>query len=102
VIFRFAYGWSRARWLDVVWSLLALVGLEKLRLTLGFTPANALDLYKWPSRPAWLAPAIFAGGVFARLFLLIAAAGFLIGACPLSAHAKGSFGLWRTQSKSVM
>jgi hypothetical protein len=33
------------QWLDVVWSGLVLLGVEKLRITPGFTQANALDLY---------------------------------------------------------
>ena len=55
------------RWLDVVWWLLVLMGIEKLRITPGFTQANALDLYYMPfthSLPGALAlSAIFAGAV---------------------------------------
>ena len=36
------------QWLDVVWSGLVLVGVEKLRIVPGFTEANALDLYYLP------------------------------------------------------
>jgi hypothetical protein len=36
------------QWLDVVWSLLVLMGIEKLHITPGFTQANALDLYYMP------------------------------------------------------
>jgi hypothetical protein len=36
------------QWLDVVWSLLVLLGIEKLRIVPGFTQANALDLYYMP------------------------------------------------------
>src|SRR5262249_25125194 len=76
------------RWLDVVWWLLVLMGIEKLRITPGFTQANALDLYYMPfshSLPGALAlSAIFARRRCdvcrhrrARLFLLVAAACFL-------------------------
>ena len=36
------------QWLDVVWSILVLVGIEKLHIVPGFTEANALDLYYMP------------------------------------------------------
>jgi hypothetical protein len=36
------------QWLDVVWSVLVLLGVEKLRIVPGFTEANALDLYYMP------------------------------------------------------
>ena len=36
------------QWLDVVWSVLVLMGVEKLRIVPGFTEANALDLYYMP------------------------------------------------------
>ena len=36
------------QWLDVVWSVLVLLGVEKLRIAPGFTEANALDLYYMP------------------------------------------------------
>jgi hypothetical protein len=36
------------QWLDVVWSVLVLLGIEKLRIVPGFTQANALDLYYMP------------------------------------------------------
>jgi hypothetical protein len=36
------------RWIDIVWSVLVLLGIEKLRIVPGFTQANALDLYYMP------------------------------------------------------
>jgi hypothetical protein len=33
------------QWLDVIWSVLVLTGVEKLRIVPGFTEPNALDLY---------------------------------------------------------
>jgi hypothetical protein len=41
---RYGVGLSLQRWMDVVWSILVLLGIEKLRIVLGFTEANALDL----------------------------------------------------------
>ena len=37
-----------AQWMDFVWSVLVLMGIEKLRIVPGFTQANALDLYYMP------------------------------------------------------
>ena len=34
--------------MDLVWSVLVLLGIEKLRIVPGFTEANALDLYYMP------------------------------------------------------
>jgi hypothetical protein len=36
------------QWLDVVWSLLVLLGVEKVRIVPGFTEGSALDLYYMP------------------------------------------------------
>jgi hypothetical protein len=36
------------QFLDVVWSVLVMLGIEKLRITPGITAANALDLYYMP------------------------------------------------------
>ena len=36
------------QWLDVIWSVLVLMGIEKLRIVPGFTQANPLDLYYMP------------------------------------------------------
>ena len=36
------------QWMDVAWSVLVLLGVEKLRIVPGFTEANALDLYYMP------------------------------------------------------
>jgi len=36
------------QWLDVVWSVLVLLGIERLRIVPSFTQANALDLYYMP------------------------------------------------------
>jgi hypothetical protein len=104
------------QWLDVVWSLLVLLGVEKLRITPGFTQANALDLYYMPfthSLPgALVLSAIFAGGVAVfettargRAFVFVAAACFSHWVLDLIVHtpdlplydnaAKVGLGLWR-------
>lgn len=36
------------QWMDVIWSFLVLLGVEKLHIVPGFTEANALDLYYMP------------------------------------------------------
>ena len=37
-----------SQWMEVVWSFLVLLGIERLRIVPGFTEANALDLYYMP------------------------------------------------------
>jgi hypothetical protein len=41
------------QWLDVVWSILVLLGIEKLRIVPGITEANAYDLYYMPYTTAF-------------------------------------------------
>ena len=36
------------QWMDIVWSVLVVLGVEKVRIVPGFTEANALDLYYMP------------------------------------------------------
>src|SRR5215472_13489296 len=36
------------QWLDVVWSVLVMLGIERLRIVKGFTEANSMDLYYMP------------------------------------------------------
>ena len=36
------------QWLDVVWSVLVMLGVEKLRIVKGFTQGSSLDLYYMP------------------------------------------------------
>lgn len=36
------------QWMDIVWSVLVLLGIEKLRIVPGYTEANSLDLYYMP------------------------------------------------------
>jgi hypothetical protein len=36
------------QWIDVLWSIFVLLGIEKVRIIPGFTASNALDLYYMP------------------------------------------------------
>jgi len=75
------------QWLDVVWSVLVLAGIEQLRIVPGFTQANALDLYYMPythGLPGSLALSLAFGAIVALFvrerramtMLLVAAASF--------------------------
>src|SRR5467141_3487820 len=58
------------QWLDVVWSILVLMGIEKLRIVPGFTEANPLDLYYMPythGLPGALALSLLLGAIVALL-----------------------------------
>lgn len=104
------------QWMDVVWSFLVLLGIEKLRIVPGFTQANALDLYYMPythglpgsivlSLAFGAVVAFFIAGNRVTTFLLIAAASFSHWLLDLVVHvpdlplyddsAKVGFGLWR-------
>ena len=104
------------QWLDVVWSLLVLLGIEKLRIVPGFTEANALDLYYMPfthSLPGSVILSLIFGAVVAmvrandriRILLLVAAASFSHWLLDLVVHtpdlplydntAKVGLGLWQ-------
>jgi hypothetical protein len=104
------------QWLDVVWSVLVLLGIEKLRIVPGFTQANALDLYYMPythGLPGAIAlslvlgalAALFTSDQRATTLLLVAAASFSHWVLDLLVHvpdlplydnaAKVGFGLWR-------
>jgi len=82
------------QWMDVVWSFLVFLGIEKLRIVPGFTQANALDLYYMPythSLPGSIVLSLAFGAVVALFIpghrvttlLLVAAAAFSIG-CSIS------------------
>jgi hypothetical protein len=104
------------QWMDVVWSVLVLLGIEKLHIVPGFTQANALDLYYMPythGLPGSLVVslvlgaigALFSSGHRATSGLLLAAASFSHWILDLLVHvrdlplydnsAKIGFGLWR-------
>jgi len=109
------------QWMDVVWSILVLFGIEKLRIVPGFTQANALDLYYMPyshSLPGSIALSLLFGAIVAMFvsenrsttFLLVAAASFSHWVFDLIVHlpdlplyddtAKVGFGLWRVVALS--
>ncbi|MEO8548217.1 MAG: hypothetical protein ABI422_07615 [Sphingomicrobium sp.] len=104
------------QWLDVVWSVLVLARVEKLRIVPGFTEANPLDLYYMPythGLPGAIVLSLILGGIVAyfvkenrrTIFLLIAAASFSHWLLDLIVHThdlplydntdKVGFGLWR-------
>ena len=104
------------QWLDVCWSALVLMGVEKLRIVPGFTQASALDLYYMPYTHG-LIGALALSAVFGALALLFvkqrraAAVAVVAGAVfshwladlvvhvpdlpLLDDHMKVGFGLWR-------
>jgi hypothetical protein len=112
------WGWPIAeQWLEVVWSVLALVGIEKLRIVPGFTEADPFGLNYMPytqSLPGSIVLSLFFGGIVAvfatgvrkTTILLVAAASFSHWILELVVHtpdlplydnsAKVGFGLWRT------
>ncbi len=104
------------QWMDVVWSVLVLLGVEKLHIVPGFTEANALDLYYMPythSLPGSIVLAIIFGvgvalfipGNRATIAVLVAAASFSHWILDLIVHVpdlplydnadKVGLGLWR-------
>jgi len=103
------------QWLDVIWSILVLKGIEKVRIVPGFTQASALDLYYMPYTHglfgALALSAIFGGivalffrGQRGAVFLAVAAAVFSHWLLDLVVHmpdlwiydgVKVGFGLWR-------
>src|SRR5580700_10962271 len=104
------------QWLDVVWSILVLLGVEKLHIVPGFTEANALDLYYMPythGLPGSIVLSVILGAVVALFtrgnrvatVLIVAAASFSHWVLDLIVHipdlplyddsAKVGFGLWR-------
>ena len=62
------------QWLDVVFMTLVLVGVEKVRLTEGFTESNDLDLYYMPFTHG-LAGALVLSVVFAAIVAVVFPAG---------------------------
>jgi hypothetical protein len=55
------------QWLDVVWSILVLLGIEKVRIAPGITKSSPLDLYYMPythSLPAAVLWSVAAGFVY--------------------------------------
>jgi hypothetical protein len=109
------------QWLDVVWSVLVLLGVEKVRIVPGFTQANALDLYYMPfthGLPGSILLSLIFGGIVAvftaghrlKTVLLVSTASFSHWVLDLIVHtpdlplygnsAKVGFGLWRNVALS--
>jgi hypothetical protein len=102
------------QWLDVCWSALVLMGVEKVRIVPGFTAASALDLYYMPYTHGLAGALSLVFGALALLFvrerrtasvLIVAAAAFSHWLLDLIVHMpdlpllddqmKVGFGLWR-------
>ncbi len=103
------------QWLDVIWSILVLTGVEKVRIVPGLTQGSALDLYYMPYTHGLFGALILSGifgGVVAfffrqqrrAVFLAVAAAVFSHWLLDLVVHmpdlwiydgVKLGFGLWR-------
>ena len=104
------------QWMDIVWSVLVLLGIEKLRIVPGFTETNAYDLFYMPythglpgsivlSFVLGALVALFTQGNRATTIVLVTAASFSHWVLDLFVHvpdlplydntAKVGFGLWR-------
>ncbi|MBS0472959.1 MAG: hypothetical protein JSR60_17950 [Proteobacteria bacterium] len=104
------------QWLDIVWSGLVMLGIEKLRIVPGFTASNPMDLYYMPythGLPGALALAAGFGAIGAlfyrdrrsAIFAVLAGAVFSHWLLDLLVHVedlplwgdsfKVGFGLWR-------
>lgn len=104
------------QWMDFVWSVLVLLGVEKARIVPGFTQGSALDLYFMPYTHGLLGAGLLAlsFGLIAALFFkarkglvvaILAGAVFshwlldLVVHVPdlplVGDHMKVGFGLWR-------
>ena len=109
------------QWLDVVWSLLVLLGIEKLRIVPGFTEANPFEdtyvPYSHSLAGAVILSLVFGGAVAAffrarrrRVFAWVTAAAFSHWLLDLVVHVpdlplygeryKMGFGLWRNVAVS--
>jgi hypothetical protein len=53
------------QWVDVMWSVLVLLGIEKVRIVPGFTATNPLDLYYMPYTHSLLAAILWSLGAAA-------------------------------------
>jgi hypothetical protein len=104
------------QWIDVVWSILVLCGVEKLHIIPGFTEANPYDLYYMPythGLPGAIVLSLALGAIVAATvatqrgmaFLVVSAAAFSHWILDLIVHIpdlplydntdKVGFGLWR-------
>jgi len=104
------------QWLDVIWSSLVLLGIEKVKIVPGFTQGSALDLYFMPYTHGLIGAIVLSivfGGIVAlfvraqkrAVFFIVAAAVFSHWLLDLVVHMpdlplwgdtfKVGFGLWR-------
>ncbi len=59
------------QWLDVVWSPLVLLGVEKVRIVPGFTATNPLDLYYMPYTHSLVAALVWSVAIFLAYKLVV-------------------------------
>jgi hypothetical protein len=103
------------QWLDVIWSSLVLLGIEKMKIVPGYTQGSALDLYFMPYTHGLIGAIVLSlvfGGIVAlfvraqkrAVFFIVAAAVFSHWILDLVVHMpdlwvwgdlKLGFGLWR-------
>jgi hypothetical protein len=103
------------QWMDFVWSVLVLNGIEKVKIEPGYTQASSLDLYYMPYTHGLfgsLVLSIVFGGIVALFFKRQRGLVFLVSACAVFSHwlldllvhkpdlwiyddVKVGFGLWR-------
>jgi hypothetical protein len=104
------------QWMDVIWSILVALDIEKLRIVPGFTESNPLDLYYMPythgligalslSIIFGLVAQMMLRGTWREIFLVVASAVFSHWLLDLVVHVpdlpligdsmKVGFGLWR-------
>jgi hypothetical protein len=104
------------QWLDIVWSILVLAGVEKVKIVPGYTQGSPLDLYYMPYTHGLIGALVLSvifGGIVAlvigrprqmAVFLIVAAAVFSHWLLDLVVHmpdlwiydgVKVGFGLWR-------
>jgi hypothetical protein len=103
------------QWMDVVWSILVMAGVEKVRIVPGFTEASPLDLYYMPYTHGLVGALVLSAllgavvALFTRdnkraVFLIVAACVFSHWILDLVVHkpdlwiydgVKVGFGLWR-------
>src|SRR5215510_11736839 len=63
------------QWLDVMWSIFVLLGIEKVRIVPGFTATNPLDLYFMPYTHSLVAALLWSAGAYGLCRLAARGAG---------------------------
>src|SRR5262244_3666510 len=71
------------QWLDVMWSIFVLLGIEQVRIVPGFTATNPLDLYYMPYSHSLVAAILWSAGAAVGYRLLtrstMSAASWIVG-----------------------